>query len=166
MLYIGHCPHLWNPLLEAIHHSQQSYCLWHKCIELSHNKLDDFDVQAEMVAGETCIYVGNILSIFYDCLYEEPNLSPCWWRKRQVFVKRLSIWRGFRERLLTIFCQTADKFLSRWQEKSWLIKIPQIDDLNQSYWLFVDDTEYPQNFVCGLDHDVLKGKIWSHLPWS
>ncbi len=27
----GHCPHLWNPLLQPIHHSQQSYCLWHKC---------------------------------------------------------------------------------------------------------------------------------------
>ncbi len=53
---IGHCPHLWNPLLQPIHHSQQSYCLWY------------FAVQAGMVAVETYIDVGNILWIFYDCL--------------------------------------------------------------------------------------------------
>ncbi len=26
-LSIEHCPHLWNPPLQPIHHSQQSYCL-------------------------------------------------------------------------------------------------------------------------------------------
>ncbi len=36
---IGHCPHLWNPQLQPIHHSQQSYCLWYKYNELvSHNQ--------------------------------------------------------------------------------------------------------------------------------
>ncbi len=38
-LCIGHCPHLWhlwNPPLQPIHHSQQSYCLGHKN-KLSHN---------------------------------------------------------------------------------------------------------------------------------
>ncbi len=24
---IGHCPHLWNPPLQPIHHSKQSYCM-------------------------------------------------------------------------------------------------------------------------------------------
>ena len=33
-LYIGHCPHLWNPPLQPINHSQQSYSLGHKYNEL------------------------------------------------------------------------------------------------------------------------------------
>ncbi len=38
-------------------------------------KLLDFAVQAGMVAVETYIDVGNILWIFYDCLYELKELS-------------------------------------------------------------------------------------------
>ena len=34
---IWQCPHLWNPPLQPTHHSKQSYCLWHKSNELSHN---------------------------------------------------------------------------------------------------------------------------------
>ncbi len=63
---IGHCPHLWNPPLQPIHQSQQSYCLWYKYNCLT---IEDFAVQAWMVAVETYIDVGNILWIFYDCLY-------------------------------------------------------------------------------------------------
>ena len=34
----------------------------------------DFAVQAEMVAVETSIDVGNILWIFYDCLYVQSRI--------------------------------------------------------------------------------------------
>ncbi len=61
---IGHCPHLWDPPLQPIHHSQQSYCLCHcSCLTIK-----DSAVQAEMVAVETSLDVGNILWMFYDCL--------------------------------------------------------------------------------------------------
>ncbi len=72
---IGHCPHLWNPPLQPIYHSQQSYCMHpqkhHSTGTLVHCScltIKDFAVQAGMVAVETYIDVGNILWIFYDCL--------------------------------------------------------------------------------------------------
>ena len=60
---IGHCHYLWNPPLQPIHHSQQSYTTACICFTIN-----DFAVQAEMVAVETFIGVGNNLWIFYDCL--------------------------------------------------------------------------------------------------
>ncbi len=38
--------------------------------------IKDFAVQAEMVAVETSIDVGNILWIFYDCLYQKIIEDP------------------------------------------------------------------------------------------
>ncbi len=40
---IGHCPHLWNPPLQPIHHSQQSDCLWYKYNELVLQHCGGFD---------------------------------------------------------------------------------------------------------------------------
>ena len=51
---IGHCPNLWKPPLQPIRLT-----------------IKDFAVQAEMVAVENSIDVGNILWIFYDCLYHD-----------------------------------------------------------------------------------------------
>ena len=70
---IRHCPHLRNPPLQPINPSQQSYCLWHKYNELVFQHcggyiVNDFAVQAEMVAVETSTDMGNILWIFYDSI--------------------------------------------------------------------------------------------------
>ncbi len=60
---IGHCPHLWNPPLQPIHHSKAIAC------DTSRVTINVFAVQAEMAVVETSIDVGNSLWIFYECLW-------------------------------------------------------------------------------------------------
>ncbi len=52
---IGHCPHLWNPPLQPIHHSQQSYCMWHKYNELVFQHCGGFD-DASSIASRASIF--------------------------------------------------------------------------------------------------------------
>ena len=55
-------------------------------------------VQAEMVAMETSIDVGNILWIFYDCL----------WGNFEIKVTELKFLVGTSPATITLFCKTKD----------------------------------------------------------
>ncbi len=74
--YVQDIAHIYEILhcMQPVHHSQQSHCLGHKhhsagtMVRCSCLTINVFAVQAEMVAVETSVDVGNILWIFYDCL--------------------------------------------------------------------------------------------------
>ena len=54
--------------LDAILDASPKHCSTVTLVHCSCPTIKDFAVQAEMVAVETSIDVGNILWIFYDCL--------------------------------------------------------------------------------------------------
>ncbi len=57
--------------LEAILDASPKHHSTGTLVQCSCLTINDFPVQAEMVAVETSVDVGNILWIFYDCLWEK-----------------------------------------------------------------------------------------------
>ncbi len=52
--------------------------------------------------------------------------------------------------------------LVKWQEKPWQVEICQIEDPTQSYWLFFDNLDDPQDFVWFI-LDIIAHSAWLQL---